>query len=234
MNRVTESSIWTEFLLNILSYEKVDFIQSRIIRYFTILVIVLGANINLLKLNELTWLKIIIIVLVILLGLLIFKFNDIYTKFSNSQIHELIPKLENDLYRDLVFKTLSNSRLMYYYEIEKKRKSIVLQLKKSSDQIDLFEKYARIIEFIPVDSNQFDLARIFNNRIPKTTEMKVLISQHIPKLWEQNEMKTLGIYFVYAECEEDILDAIQMLQPFVSGVQQLNKMNLKETKPYFK
>jgi RNA recognition motif-containing protein len=87
----------------------------------------------------------------------------------------------------------------------------------------MFDNYARIIEFIPYQSNQMDITRIFKNRSPKSAEMKILISQHVPELWDQNKMKTLGVYFVYAECEEDILDAIQMLQPFVSGVQQLNK-----------
>lgn len=91
MDRITNSSAGSENVLKILSYDKKEFIKSRINRYYNIVLIVSVSNIFLNGDINLNFGSIALLVLLYVVGNIIFDLIDLYDRIDSKYMHYLKP-----------------------------------------------------------------------------------------------------------------------------------------------
>lgn len=221
INTVTNSSVGYRSLLSILSHEKAQFIQSRVIRYYTILLIVVIAKSFTLDLSNLTPLFIIGLVISVLLGFMVFGLNDIYTRLNSDDVHFLIPQLEFEVFKDFIFESLSKSILIDDYVIMKKRKSILAKLKDRPSESILTENYFKEIHFIPLDDFVININQILLQSKRSPDMLMVIVTNFALLIPDLNRIVESKFCHIQTTDRNQFMEAILRLRPIFIGSQKL-------------
>lgn len=214
MNKWTKSAMGSELLLEIISFEEGEFIRSRMIRYYSISVIISIIQFNVFDFTNHLTLKVILLVILFISGLIVFGFNDLYSKLGQNELFYLIPRLEFEVYLHEIFQSLQGSMLVGDYDIIPKRKFLSLTLKEPENEFKL--DYIKSIEVIPL-FEKINPPLIAIDRFKNSNSMVIFISETIPdpdilKSIEQNKQ-----CLIVANSEDEVFEAIMKLYPFVSG-----------------
>lgn len=214
MNKWTKSAMGSELLLEIISFEEGEFIRSRMIRYYSISVIISIIQFNVFDFTNHLTLKVILLVILFISGLIVFGFNDLYSKLGQNELFYLIPRLEFEVYLHEIFQSLQGSMLVGDYDIIPKRKFLSLTLKEPENEFKL--DYIKSIEVIPL-FEKINPPLIAINRFKNSNSMVIFISETIPdpdilKSIEQNKQ-----CLIVANSEDEVFEAIMKLYPFVTG-----------------
>lgn len=214
MNKWTKSAMGSELLLEIISFEEGEFIRSRMIRYYSISVIISIIQFNVFDFTNHLTLKVILLVILFISGLIVFGFNDLYSKLGQNELFYLIPRLEFEVYLHEIFQSLQGSMLVGDYDIIPKRKFLSLTLKEPENEFKL--DYIKSIEVIPL-FEKINPPLIAIDRFKNPNSMVIFISETIPdpdilKSIEQNKQ-----CLIVANSEDEVFEAIMKLYPFVTG-----------------
>lgn len=221
MNKITNSAIGSKILLNIISHEKSRFIQSRVIRYYTILLIVIIAKLSNQDFSSLTVMDIMALSISVLIGFMVFDLNDIYTKLNTDDVHFLIPQLKFEIYKDFIFQLLSNSILISDYSILNKRRFIELNLKECRGDFNYREKYFNEILFIPLDDYSNNLNQILNRFKDNQDTLIVIVSNIELSIHDRNRIVEEKHCLIQKADRNQLVEAILMLRPIFIGSQKL-------------
>ena len=221
INKITNSVVGYDGLLRIISYEKGEFVQSRVIRYYSILLIVVIAKMNISDILHFSILKNAIIILTLLLGFIVFELNDIYSRLNTDDVHFLRPQLEFEIYKDFIFESLSNSILIDDYVIHKKKRVINLLLKESKDPT-LYSEYFKQIIFVPIDNfvnniNQF----IDQTKQNQSDTLVVFVSDDLLEIYQRNKIAESKYCYIHTIDFEQLQNAIFTLRPIFIGSTKL-------------
>lgn len=221
VNKLTNSAIGSKTLLNTILHEKRHFIQSRVIRYYTILLIVVISKLSNQNLSDLTNLDIITLSTSVLIGFIVFDLNDIYTKLTTDDVHFLIPQLKFDIYKDFIFQSLSNSVLIGDYSIVNKRRFIELNLRDHNEEVNFREKYFKKILFIPIDDYSNNLNQILTLFEGHQDILIVIASNDKLSIHDRNRIFEAKYCFIQTTDRNQLVEAILMLRPIFKGDKNL-------------
>lgn len=214
LDNTLDSNIGTELLLTIILHEKSDFVKSRVIRYFSIWMVILIANYLVGNPNSYSWIYSLLIFTSVFIGLIIFKLNDVLSKLTPGMKHDLIPKLELNSYFRMVYQSVKDSKLMYIYDVEKKRRFLILKKRDTLKGISPLEGYSHFIEVIPFRTDFVQIKEILESKTKDSNKLTILVSDYVPEIWEENLLYSNGVCYIQAENEEDIHFGIDELKPF--------------------
>lgn len=217
LNKITNSVMGYDGLLQVISYEKGEFVQSRVIRYYSILLIVVIAKLNISDIAQFSILKASIIILTLLLGFIVFELNDIYSRLNTDDVHFLRPQLEFEIYKEYIFDSLSHSILIDNYTVYKKRRFINLSLKKTEDP-SLHAGYFKQIIFAPIDNfvNNIDQ---FIDRMKRTEPdtLVVFVSEELLEIYQRNKIAESKYCYIQTTDVEQLQNSIFVLRPVFMG-----------------
>lgn len=217
INRLTKSAFGSQMLLTILTYEKANFINSRIIRYYTIILIVFLAKSNIHNITHNGYVKISILILLILLGFFVFSINDLYTTITKNKLYFLKPMLEFDIYKQMITDALQHSPLSEFYVIENKRRNIILNLKKSDELEILTKDHFEKIIFVPIKPKANNYSKWLLSLEKMRNTLVVFVSEELPDITVLNEIEFKKCCYIYAKKKFDIIGAIYEINPIIIG-----------------
>lgn len=209
-----DSNYGTELLLTILLHEETDFVKSRVIRYFSIWIVMLVANYSVGNHGSFSWIYSLLIFISVLIGLIIFKLNDVFSKLTDGMKHDLIPKLEFNSYFRTVYQAIKDSKLMDIYDVERKRRFLLLKKRDSLKDISPLDRYCKCLEIIPFSTDFVQIKEIVKHLKKGNNKLTILVSDYVPEIWEENSLSSNGVCYIHAEVEEDIHFGIDELKPF--------------------
>lgn len=221
INKITNSAIGSKTLLNIISHEKSRFIQSRVIRYYTIMLIIVIAKLSNQDFSSLSLMDIMVLSTSVLIGFMVFDLNDIYTKLNTDDVHFLIPQLKFEIYKDFVFQLLSNSILISDYSILNKRRFIELTLKECNEDLNFREKYFKEILFIPVDDLSNNLNQIFSRFKDNHSTLIVIVTDNELSIYDRNRIFDAKYCLIQSSDRNQLIEAFLKLRPIYTGTQKL-------------
>lgn len=217
MNKVTDSAVGSINLLNIISHEKGQFIQSRVIRYYTILLAVVLIKASEQSFSNLSTLTVIALVICILLGFVVFGINDIYSRLNTDDVHFLIPELKFDIYKDFIYQSVSNSILIDDYKVKNKRRFVELVLKDDEKTNELQKEYYKGILFVPIDNKRNNLNQIINRFKNNDNTLIVIVSNFEIKLFDRNRIVAEKFCHIQTTDRNQFIEAILTLRPIFIG-----------------
>lgn len=217
INKITDSAIGSINLLNIISYEKGQFIQSRVIRYYTILLAVVLIKASEQSFSNLSTLTVIAIVICVLLGFVVFAINDIYSRLNTDDVHFLIPELKFDIYKDFIYQSVSNSILIDDYKVKNKRRFVELVLKDDEKNNELRNEYFKGILFVPIDNKRNNLNQIINRFKNSDNTLIVIVSNFEITLFERNRIIAEKFCHIQTTDRNQFIEAILTLRPIFIG-----------------
>lgn len=218
LNKWTKSAKGSELLLEIISFEQGEFIRSRMIRYFSISVIIAVIQFNVFDFTNHFTFKMTLLVTLFLAGLIVFGFNDLYSKLSQSELFYLIPRLEFEVYLDYIKQSFMGSVLIADYDITRSRKFLTLNLKDPDNEFKI--NYFKTIEVIPLDE-RINPPILVIDRFKDSNSLIIYVSEIIPpinicKSIEQNKQCLL-----VTDNQDEIFEGIMKLYPIISGKEAL-------------
>lgn len=210
IDRVTNSSAGSENILKILSYDKKEFIKSRINRYYNIILIVSLANIFLDGDINLNFWTIILLVVLYVTGNIISEMIDFYDTIASRYTYYLQLILENTIYSNFIYHTLLKVPLLLDdYSIKKKRNIIYLTLK-YTEMVD--KNPTKEIRFIPANTdNYFQQLIKIKEKQPNT--LVVFLSKDNFPLYDLNKITEAGHCFIQTTDEAQLVEAVKTLRP---------------------
>jgi len=216
LNKWTKSTLGSEILLEIISFEKRDFIHSRMIRYYTIIVIILF-----LKFNYLEFYKYLIFsIIIFFIGCIVFGIKNLSNKLNQRELFYLIPRLKFEVYYEFVKGCIESSKIAGDYEIITKSKFLTLNLKNNENEIrrDFFKS----INIIPLDDKINPLI-LSINRFKEFRSLTIFISEFIPTIDICKSIELNQQCLLVVQNQEDLLDGILKLYPIITGQVKLKK-----------
>lgn len=218
LNKWTKSAIGSEFVLELISMEKGEFIQSRMIRYYTITVIIAIVQLNAFNFSENFFTIICVILFILVIGFIISGFNDLYRRLNENNLFYLIPQLEFEVYLDYIYNNFKESIINDDFEIVKKRKFLSLSIKENSKNNDY--KNQNLIEVVPLFEKAIPSIEIIN-RFRKSNSLVVYISESIPDISIRNQIVKNKQCLIVAKSQDELFEGIKKLYPIIIGEIQL-------------
>jgi hypothetical protein len=215
IDRVTRSSNGSTNMLKILSYNKKQFIKTRIIRYYSILLIVTIANIVVYKLNTGSiWGIAILLITLFFLGKTIFDLIDLYDRIDSKYMHYLKPVIEFEIYKDFIYYSLLKAPLLFdNYSIKIERNTVILTFK---DKETIYENPYKEIYFIPTNAENYS-QQLTKMKESQPNVLVVFLSKNNLPLYDLNKIAEAEHCFIQTTDESQLVEAVKTLRPIFLG-----------------
>ncbi len=217
MNTVSKSSIGSELLYEIMEHEKTDFYRSRILGYYTI-VLILFISIGILKPDWINWAYYVVSVILAFLAILIAIMRDVLKDLDTSNLTDLRLILPNDMYVDMVDKTIEEHSISKQFKCESLRKRLVLSRIATKDETscDFPRKVINVIRFTS-DEEILTYTTFFKNFEKESPENAkyIVVTDMMPDVVVRNFLEKKGMYFIYAEDDEQLFLGLNKIRPLL-------------------
>lgn len=218
VNTITKSSAGSEFLYLIMEHEKTDFVKSRILGYYTI-VLVIFISVGILKPQFITWLYFIFMAVLALLAIMIAAMRDVLKDLDNNHLVDLRTILPIDIYVDMVDKTIEKHSISKSFKSESMRKRLILSrvYSKSEEICELPRKMIHVYR-ITSEEETMTLTPFFSkNEAEIPAHMKVIVvADMVPDVLFRNFMEKKGMYFIYAEDDEQLFWGLNKIKSLLN------------------
>lgn len=214
LDRLTNSSAGSENVLKILSYNKKEFMKSRINRYYNIVLIISLANIFLDKDIHLNFWTIIGLGLLYIVGNIISEMIDFYDTIASKYTYYLQPMLEFNIYENFVYHTLLKTPLLFdNYSIKREKKVVILTFK---DEEAIYKNLYHEIHFIPTNISHYS-QKLTKMKESQSNILVVFLSRERFPLYDLNKITESGYFFIQTTDEAQLVEAVQVLRPIFLG-----------------
>lgn len=215
VNKKTDSSLGSELLLKFSEFEQSDFIHSRVIRYYTILLIVVLGNIPLIDFSKMTGFQTVVLLTTIIIGAVIFTISKLYSDLKSPFLRKIKPLLELDVFKQTIYEVLKNSQLFREYKTEKKKRFIYLTLKDEFKVMDHLGSYFRNITLVPHQESVYPLSKVLEKNTSESDRLVIIISGVIPSTIQKNILMEKNIGFICARDESELETGLQNILPLI-------------------
>ena len=217
INTISNSSAGSEMLYFIMDHEKKDFVKSRILGYYTIILVIVIA-IWVLKPDLVNWIYYAALAILVLLAIPIAAMRDVLNDLDSNNLTNLRRILPIDLYVDMVDEVVKEHRLSNSYECKSFRKRLILFREYDSDDIlcDFPRKKIEIFRFTSEDEimTLTPSLRTIEKNLKDHVKI-IIISNMLPDIVMRNFLVEKGIFFIYAEDEEQLVIGLNKINPLL-------------------
>lgn len=204
-------------LLFILEHEKADFIRSRVSQYFSILFVICTVHLYKFKLQDFGAIEITMCIGLFLLGAAILSINQVYSTLQIGNTTDLIKgRLIQEAHVAMIQESLENSSLTSRYKVKQiKRLVIALNLK---DKFTGWAEYVKDVRFFSFGEQPEKIYEWLQRRYKPINDcLLIIVCSEAPDIVTQNLMVDRKVGFIQASDEDEMLSALDKIQPVILG-----------------
>ncbi|MBI3134079.1 MAG: hypothetical protein HYZ14_05325 [Bacteroidetes bacterium] len=206
-----------EILIFILEHEKVHFIRSRVSQYFSIVFVVCVVHLYKFKIQDYGAIEISMCIGLFLLGSAILSINQVYSTLLIGNTTDLIKaRLIQEAHVAMIQESLENSSLTSRYKVKQiKRLVIALNLK---DKFNGWSDYIKDVRFFSFGERPENIYNWLKQRYKPINDcLLIIVCSEAPDIVTQNLMVDRNVGFIQASDEDEMLSALDKIQPIILG-----------------
>ena len=215
IDEITGSRDGSEMLYLIIEHEKTNFIKSRIISYYTVLVLgTLGFGLTRPDLIDgFYW---IVVIILCFLGMTVVIIKEVHRDLQHQKLIELREALKRQLFLVEMSSVIEHHPVFSAFKAEMKRRMMHLKMEthvegKSANCTLEVQQFYEGLESLSITSKIQAMAGRIN-----TVHRVLIVSNVFPDLALRNYMEANEIYFVYATNENELYSGLSALQTVIT------------------